>query len=132
MRGLGTGIAERSQVPLAAMMSQLHTMLLTVFAVVMIAAAFEDFRRLTIPNLLPAALCLLWPVYFVITGPSLYGAFAAIGCALAVFLVGAVLFSPGWLGRGDVKLLTAATLSARPAATPALLGTLGVLGRVVA
>lgn len=104
---------------------------LTVFAVVMVVAAFEDFRRLTIPNLLPILLCAVWPVYLA-AAPSLYGAVAAIGCALAVFLVGAVLFARGWLGGGDVKLLSAATLWAGSAGTPALLMLTGVLGGALA
>src|SRR4051812_19102181 len=79
---------------------QAQTILLTVFGVLMAAAAIEDFRRLTIPNLVPAALCLLWPAYAFATAPSLDGALAAAGCALAVFLVGAVFFARGWLGRG--------------------------------
>ena len=37
---------------------------LTAFGVVMAAAAFEDFRRFVIPNLLPIMLCALWAVYF--------------------------------------------------------------------
>ena len=111
---------------------QVQTILLTVFAVLMAAAAFEDFRRLTIPNLVPAALCLLWPAHVVAGHPTLYGALGALGCALAVFAVGAVLFARGWLGGGDVKLLAAATLWAGPAATPALLVYTGVLGGVMA
>jgi prepilin peptidase CpaA len=114
------------------MIFQLHAILLTVFAVLMVAAAFEDFRRLTIPNLVPAAVCLLWPVQFLTTAPSFYGALAAIGCALAVFIVGAVCFARGWLGGGDVKLLTAAVLWVGPAGTPALLVTTGMLGGVMA
>ena len=114
------------------MMLQLHAILLTVFAVLMVTAAIEDFRRLTIPNLVPAAVCLLWPIHFVTTAPSLFGALATIGCALAVFIVGAACFSRGWLGGGDVKLLTAATLWVGPAATPSLLITTGVLGGVMA
>jgi prepilin peptidase CpaA len=106
--------------------------LLTAFAGLMVAAAFEDFRRLTIPNLVPAALCLLWPLHLLSTGPSLYGGFGAIGSALAVFLVGAVFFARGWLGGGDVKLLAAAVLWAGPAATPNLLLMTGVLGGVMA
>jgi prepilin peptidase CpaA len=103
----------------------------TAFGVVMAAAAVEDFRRLVIPNLLPILLCALWPVYFA-AAPSLYGALAAIGCALAVFIVGAVLFARGYLGGGDVKLLSAATLWAGPAGTPALLMLTGVLGGALA
>ena len=113
------------------MIVQLHAIALTAFAVVMAAAAFEDFRRLIIPNLLPTMLCVLWPVYFA-TAPSLAGGLAALGCAVAVFLVGAVLFARGFLGGGDVKLLAAATLWAGPADTPALLVLTGVLGGALA
>ena len=111
----------------------LHPQVLAVmvFAAVMAVAAFEDFRRLIIPNMLPIVLCVLWPVYF-ITALSLYDGLAAIGCALAVFAAGAVLFARGYLGGGDVKLLTAATLWAGPAGTPSLLMLTGVLGGVLA
>ena len=76
-------------------------------------------------------LCVLWPVYFA-AAPSLAGGLAALGCAAAVFLVGAVLFARGFLGGGDVKLLAAATLWAGPADTPALLVLTGVLGGALA
>ena len=46
----------------------------------------------------------------------------------AYFVVGAILFSRGWLGGGDVKLLTAATLWVGPAGTPTLLLLTSVLG----
>src|SRR5579864_2895555 len=104
-----------------------EAIVLMAFTAVMAAAAFEDFRRLVIPNLLPIALCALWPVYFA-AAPSLYGGLAAIGCALAVFVVGAFMFARGWLGGGDVKLLSAATLWAGPAGTPQLLLLTGMLG----
>lgn len=104
---------------------------LTVFTVVMVIAAFEDFRRLVIPNLLPIVLCAAWPFYFA-ANPSLYGALEAIGCALAVFLIGAVLFARGYLGGGDVKLLSAAMLWAGPTQAPALLLLTSLLGGVLA
>jgi prepilin peptidase CpaA len=104
---------------------------LTAFAVVMAAAAFEDFRRLVIPNLLPILLCVLWPLYFA-AAPSLYGALAAVGCAAAVFIVGAVLFAYGQLGGGDVKLLGAAALWAGPSGTPTLLLLTAVIGGALA
>jgi prepilin peptidase CpaA len=97
---------------------------LPVFAAVMAIAAYEDFRRLVIPNLLPAILCVAWPVHFA-AAPSLFGAMTAVGCALAVFIVGAALFARGFLGGGDVKLLTAATC------TPSLLVLTGILGGVL-
>lgn len=109
----------------------LQAFALAAFAAVMAAAAFEDLRRLVIPNLLPITLCALWPVYFA-AAPSLYGAVAAIGCAVLVFVGGAVLFARGYLGGGDVKLLAAATLWAGPGGTPALLVLTAVLGGVLA
>ena len=91
----------------------LQTLALSLFTAVMAVAAFEDFRRLNIPNLLPLLLCAVWPLY-VAAAPSPGGtvrcALGAVGVALAVFLAGAVLFARGWLGGGDVKLLSAATL----------------------
>ena len=108
-----------------------QAIVVTAFGVVMVAAAVEDFRRLVIPNVLPIILCALWPLSFA-AAPSLYGALAAIGCAAAVFLVGAILFARGYIGGGDVKLLSAATLWAGPAGTPALLTLTAVLGGALA
>ncbi len=76
-------------------------------------------------------MCALWPLYFA-AAPSLYGGLEALGCAVAVFLGGALLFARGWLGGGDVKLLGAATLWAGPAGTPTLLMLTGVLGGALA
>ena len=122
------GIAEVTFEP---MTPYVQAIALTGFTGVMTVAAFEDFRRLVIPNLLPVTLCVLWPLYLT-AAPTLYGALAAIGCAAAVFAVGAVLFARGWLGGGDVKLLAAATLWAGPAGTPSLLMLTGVLGGALA
>jgi prepilin peptidase CpaA len=110
----------------------LQALPLTLFAVVMAAAAVEDFRRLIIPNVLPVLLCVSWPLYYVAATPSLYGALAALGCAFAVFAVGAVLFARGWLGGGDVKLLSAATLWAGAPGAPALLMLTGLFGGALA
>src|SRR5437764_13356386 len=112
------------------MFLQPDTIALPVFAAVMAIAAYEDFRRLVIPNLLPAVLCVAWPVHFA-AAPSLFGAMTAVGCALAVFIVGAALFARGFLGGGDVKLLTAATLWCGAAGTPSLLVLTGILGGVL-
>ncbi len=99
------------------------------FTGLMAVAAFEDLRRLVIPNRLTLALCVLWPFYLA-SAPNLglaSGGLAA-GCAAAVFVVGALLFGRGLIGGGDVKLLTVATLWAGPAATPALLLWTALLG----
>ena len=111
----------------------LQILALSLFTAVMAVAAFEDFRRLTIPNLLPLLLCAAWPFYVAaapLPGGTLGAALGAAGCALAVFLGGAVLFARGWLGGGDVKLLSAATLWAGAPQALGLLVVTGLLGGV--
>jgi prepilin peptidase CpaA len=101
------------------------------FAALMIIAAFEDLRRLVIPNALSASLCVLWPFYIAPVA-SVIGIAGAVGCAAIVFIAGALCFARGFLGGGDVKLLTAATLWAGPGLTPSLLVATGVLGGALA
>jgi Flp pilus assembly protein protease CpaA len=113
------------------MIVQLHAIALTAFAVVMAVAAFEDFRRLIIPNLLPIMLCALWPVYFA-AAPSLAGGLAALGCAIAVFLVGAVLFARGFLGGGRRQVNGRRHAVGRPGRYPGVLVLTGVLGGALA
>jgi prepilin peptidase CpaA len=110
---------------------QLQFAALIAFAALMLLAAFEDLRRLMIPNALTLSLCVLWPLY-ALTAPSLFGTVGALVCALAVFFAGAFAFSRGYLGGGDVKLLAVATLWAGPAGTPPLLVLTGVLGGMLA
>lgn len=110
---------------------QLQSAALIGFAALLLLAAFEDLRRLVIPNALTLAMCVLWPLD-IAAAPSLYGVLGSLGCALAVFLAGAVCFSRGYVGGGDVKLLAAAALWAGPAGTFPLLVVTGVLGGVLA
>ena len=107
----------------------LNLAVLAGFAGSMAAAAFEDCRRLIIPNALVVSLCVLW-VLQVATAPdfNLAASLAAAACAAAVFAAGALLFSHGLMGGGDVKLLAAATLWAGPNTTPVLLLTTAILG----
>jgi len=113
------------------MAMQLQFAALIGFAALMLLAAFEDLRRLIIPNALTVSLCVLWPLYAMAT-PTLFGTLGSLGCAVIVFLAGALCFSRGYLGGGDVKLLAAATLWAGPTGTPALLLLTGVLGGMLA
>jgi prepilin peptidase CpaA len=115
------------------MAAQLQFATLIGFVVLMAMAAIEDFRRLVIPNRLILGLLSLWPIHLAIspTIPRL-AALQTVGGALVVFLCGALLFSRGWIGGGDVKLLTAATLWAGLARLSALLLLTGVLGGVLA
>ncbi len=106
---------------------------LTGFAALMIAAAIVDLRRLIIPNPLIGGLCVLW-LLDLETAPhaTLAAVLATIGCAAAVFFVGAVLFSRGLIGGGDVKLLAVATLWAGVEAFPPLLLLTGLIGGLLA
>ncbi len=99
------------------------------FAALMTAAAIEDLRRLVIPNRLILGLFILWPIHLgTVPGTTPATAAEAVGCATAVFSVGALLFSCGLIGGGDVKLLSAATLWAGAAASPPLLVLTGLIG----
>jgi len=106
-----------------------HLVPLAGFAGLMASAAVEDLRRLVIPNTIVLALCVLWPLHLA-TAPtiSLAGSAGAALCAAAVFAGGALLFSRGLMGGGDVKLFTVATLWAGPGLTPALLVVTAFLG----
>jgi prepilin peptidase CpaA len=113
------------------MTTALHLLAVLAFAALMAIAAFEDFRRLVIPNWLVLALIAVWPLFVVTGTASLAAILGALGIAAAVFVVGALLFARGLLGGGDVKLLCAAALWAGPAATPELLLVTAVLGGVL-
>lgn len=99
------------------------------FAVVMVAAAFVDFRRLVIPNELVAALCTLWLLHVEGTrGAAPAAALAAIAGAALALIGGAILFARGLIGGGDVKLFAAAALWAGARAVPRLLALTALIG----
>jgi prepilin peptidase CpaA len=106
---------------------------LTGFTGLMVAAAIVDFRRLMIPNPLIGGLCVLWLLDLeTASDVSLTAVLSTIAGAAAVFFVGAVLFSRGLIGGGDVKLLAAATLWAGVGALPPLLLLTGLIGGLLA
>jgi prepilin peptidase CpaA len=103
------------------------------FAGLMAIAAVEDLRRLVIPNPVVLGLCGLWPLHLATApGSTLASGLGSAACAAAIFVVGALLFSRGFVGGGDVKLLAAATLWAGPGMTPALLALTALLGGALA
>jgi prepilin peptidase CpaA len=106
-----------------------HLLVLGGFAALTAVAALEDFRRRVIPNRIVLGLCLLWLLRLTVTpAPGLAALGATIGGAAAIFGAGALLFSRGFVGGGDVKLLAAAALWAGAGALPALLLVTAVLG----
>lgn len=76
-------------------------------------AAFKDICERRIPNRLTGALAALYPVY-VLVSPTPVAWLAALGLAVAVFVVGLGLFARELIGGGDVKLLAALSLWAGP------------------
>lgn len=79
---------------------------------VLLAAIWDVFSR-RIPNLLPLIIAVLY-----LLQAGIAGDWAALPwhllCGAGVLIVGIVIFSFGWLGGGDVKLLAALALWAGP------------------
>jgi prepilin peptidase CpaA len=86
---------------------------LSVFAGILTWAAISDATRLRIPNTVPVALLVLYPLYLVSSGDTMQG-LPALGVAAIVFALGFVFFARGWMGGGDVKLLSVGALWAGP------------------
>ena len=91
---------------------------LLAFAVLLIAAGWQDVRTMRIANGLSLAIVACFAVW-ALTGLALgklsIGNVAqSAACAVALFAAGAMAFAAGGLGGGDVKLLAASGLFAGP------------------
>lgn len=84
--------------------------LLLVFPVAMVFAAAFDLLTMTIPNRISLALVASFAVVAPLSGLpwATIGMHMAAGCVVLLF--GFLLFSRGWLGGGDAKLLAASAL----------------------
>jgi prepilin peptidase CpaA len=74
-----------------------------------IVAAYGDVKTFRIPNMLVGGVALLGVVRLLVIGDPT-AALCTVGASLVVFVVGFLLFWPGFCGGGDTKLLTAAAL----------------------
>ena len=90
-------------------------------------AAVSDYRRLKIPNWISLALCGAFLPYAAvfITGSAFLGHVAS---GAAVFAIAIALYSLGWFGGGDVKLLGAVALWAGPQQVYELAALTGLIG----
>ena len=79
---------------------------LYLFAGLLIAAAIQDGWQLKISNLIVGALLLGGIAVAVIVGPE-WSLWQNAVLVVAMLVVGTFLFSAGWMGGGDVKLLAA-------------------------
>ena len=101
-----------------------------VFAVGCLAAAYTDFTRRRVPNVLTFGLAAAAIASAAAFGPRTLG--IAVAWYVATLLAGTVLFSRGWIGGGDVKLIAAgAATAAWPGAITFLLY-VGFAGGVLA
>ncbi len=99
----------------------IHEMLLLAVVAAVAWGAINDVMWFRIPNAVPIVILALYPAYLLAGGAGLAQLHWAIAIAVATFLVGAFMFSRGWMGGGDVKLLAALALWAGPTHFPALL-----------
>ncbi len=97
----------------------------------LLCAAFNDAWRMRIPNGLVLGLLAGYAVAIALSQPPLAEIAANAAAAAATFAGGMVLFTRGWMGGGDVKLLAVAALWLGAAATPALLLLTAMAGGVV-
>jgi prepilin peptidase CpaA len=100
------------------------------FAAPLCLAAVTDLQSLRIPNPIPLGLAALFPVAVVLTGGQ-PDWFAHVATAVIAFAAGCFLFSRGWLGGGDVKLLAAVTLWYGTNRLPDLLFAIALCGAVL-
>ncbi len=107
----------------------LRNAIVVIFAGLLAAAAITDLRRFIIPDAIVVGLLALWPIWVVMNGPGPIG-FVLLGAA-AVFLLGVALFAFGFMGGGDVKLMTVLALWAEPAGVPTFLFFTSLAGGVL-
>ncbi len=84
--------------------------LLLMFPAAMAFAGAMDFFTLTIPNKVSIALITAFAVAAAMAGMPLANAANHVSAGLLFLVIGIFMFSMGWLGGGDAKLLAAAAL----------------------
>ncbi|MDD5587110.1 MAG: prepilin peptidase [Alphaproteobacteria bacterium] len=109
----------------------LHQGVLTLAAILLIAAAVSDAMSYRIPNAVSLALLVLFPVY-VITAPSAIAWGQHLFVAVVVLAAGFFMFTRQYIGAGDVKLLGAASLWAGPGLLDLLLFITAIAGGLLA
>lgn len=106
--------------------------LLVALAALLVAAAVCDLRKREIPHWIVIPVAALAPVFWWSTGLALWPEMAIqLGVALIVFALFAFAFARGWMGGGDVKLLSALVLWLPPMAVLALVVIMSFAGGVL-
>ncbi len=110
----------------------LHEMLILALVAAIAWGAVNDVMWFRIPNAVPIIILALFPAYLLAGGQGLAQLHWAVAIAAGTFLVGAFMFSRGWMGGGDVKLLTVLALWAGPEHFPVLIVTTSLAGGLLA
>jgi prepilin peptidase CpaA len=115
------------------MMGEYFRLGLTILlAALLIWAAVTDLKSRIISNRLNIAIALLAPVYWIACGLPIWPGMAVqLALAAIVFTLFALLFSLGWMGGGDVKLLAALALWFPPLAILSMLVLMALIGGAV-
>lgn len=100
--------------------------LIIAFAALCVAAAHSDLRTRKIPNSYSIAIALLYPAHVIVSGAQTEW-LQALAVAAGCMAVGIFVFARGWLGAGDVKLMSATLLWAVPDYLPGYLWALAIL-----
>ena len=94
-------------------------------------AMWTDLTRLLIPNLVSIVLLALFVPFAVFSfEPMLI--LQHVGVALAVFVVTVTFYALGWMGAGDVKFMTAASVWMGPSLILNFIVHMGLLGAIFA
>lgn len=110
----------------------IHYGLLAGLAIALLIAAFTDMRSRKIYNWLTLTIALGAPLFWWSSGMSLWPDIALqIAVGFGAFAVFTAMFSLGWMGGGDVKLLTALALWIAPRLLPDFLLMMALIGGVL-
>ncbi|HLI13330.1 MAG TPA: prepilin peptidase [Alphaproteobacteria bacterium] len=106
-------------------------LLIVLFLGLLAWAALSDSLHFRVPNTACLGIVLLYPSH-VLASAMPVNWLGGLITAAVLFIAGAALFSRGFIGGGDVKLLAAAGLWAGPHYIPILLVVMGVTGALLA
>jgi prepilin peptidase CpaA len=109
-------------------MHTLHQAVLITGALTLVFAALHDIAARTIPNTASAILACLGLALHAADGTILFSLLVG----FAVFGTCALCWMRGWMGGGDVKLLTAAALFVPPGAVGSMIVATSLFGGVLA
>ncbi|HWF77752.1 MAG TPA: prepilin peptidase [Caulobacteraceae bacterium] len=86
------------------------TIVLGVFATLVIGAAVRDLATFTIPNWISLALAAGFAPAALLAGVPLPEIGVSFAVGVGMLVVGAGMFAVGWIGGGDAKLMAAAAI----------------------